>query len=214
MAKVKPSKGKVKSDAAAVYVKQFKVWIGSFDRKVLIQHGIITGAFLIFIVFFFLPILKDNKETRDNARRLDSQINAARMVIAKIPELKRRKEVFGERIEKIRNQFFKTEEEDQLIEIISKTATEAGVEIRAVQPFSQELNLAEPFAQYYKASSYELVLEGGYHNVGTFLNLIEENEKNFAVHNFKLVQDKESPFVHKSITIATAFIERYATSQT
>lgn len=201
------AKGKalVKIDALA----QLKSWLSGFDRKELIQNGVIIGAFLIFILFFFFPFLARNRQMSQDVSQLTAQVRNAGLLIAKLPEMKKQKEIFGARMEKIRKQFFTPEEAKQLIEIISTTASQSKVRITATQPGTKEAALPEPFQQLYRISSYELTVEGSYHGLGSFINRLEQHSKNFAVPEFKMTENKEAPAVHKAVLVVDAFMERY-----
>ncbi len=202
-------KAKSKDDSLKQLVSRFRAWLAGVDRKVLIQNGVILGAFLVFIVFFFFPILGRNRAAAGEVAQLKGQIYNAGALIARLPEMKKQKEIFGARIEKIRKGFFKSSEASQLIEIISAAANQSKVRISATQPGAKEVTLPDPFQQIYRVASYELTVDGGYHGLGTFTNRLEQYSKNFAVPELKMTRNKETPGAHKAVLVVHAFFERY-----
>ena len=189
-------------------IENLKLWIASIDRKTLIQNLTIGGAFLGFLIFFFFPILIQNKRLSGEVGRLKERVRVAAVKIARIPEMTRQKELFGVRIKQIREQFFEAKESDQLIEIISTIASEAGVKISASRPASRNLELPSPFAEKYIALSYDLVMEGPYHNMGTFINKLERYPKHFAVHELEMAGGEKTSNTLQSTLVLTAFIKR------
>ena len=196
----------------AKLVEQFRGWVATVDRKTLTQYGIWGGAFLVFVLLFLVPLLAKNKSAADEVNQLKSKITTARSIIGRLSEMRKQKEAFGARMERVRVGFFKAEEAKQLIEIISKTAAESKVRITASQPAGQEVVLPPPFDQVYRPLSYELTVEGGYHDFGMFLYRLEHYSKNFAIREFKMTTDKNTPGIQKGLITVTAFFERYGKS--
>lgn len=189
-------------------IENIRLWLLSIDRKILIQNTIAVGGFLIFVLFFFLPILIHNKTVTQEVNRLRERIAQANVKITRIPEMTRQKELFGVRIKKIRAHFFETKEGDQLIEIISMTANESGTKINASRPSSRPLVLPSPFDQKYVPLSYELIVEGSYHSLGTFINKLESYSKHFAVHEVQIVGGGKDSSAHQCTLLLTAFVEQ------
>ena len=187
--------------------------MATIDRKTLIQNAIIGSALAIFIFFFFLPLVMKNKKSIDETHMLEMMIRQAKTKIARIPEMKNQKKLYGARIDRVREQFFEAEEVDQLIQIISATAGETGVQITASRPASRELDLGAPFAQMYLAVSYELTIEGSYHHIGTFINRLERYPKNFAIHELRITSGEKMPVVPQCTLILTAFLKRVSITQ-
>lgn len=189
-------------------IEQLKTWIVLADQKTLIQNAIAAGSFLIFIFLFFLPILMHNKKLLSEVNALRNKINQASFKITRIPEMTRQKELFGARTKRIREQFFEVKETDKLIEIMSTLAAQTGLTISASRPASRTLELPPAFALMYLPVSYELVVEGSYHNLGTFINSLERYSKNFAVHDLQITTGEKNPNTQQCTMVLTAFMKR------
>ncbi|MBI4394776.1 MAG: type 4a pilus biogenesis protein PilO [Candidatus Omnitrophica bacterium] len=189
-------------------LKGLKTKIESIDRKVLIQNLIMVGGFLIFIFFFFLPLFLYNQKMARDLNLLKDKVVRATAKIARIPEMTRQKEMFGTKIKKTREQFFELEEADHLIEIVSNIAADSGVRISASRPAAKSLELPPPFSIMYATLSYELAVEGPYHNLGTFINRLERGSKNISVHTLEITAGDRVPTIHQSTLVLTAFLKR------
>jgi Tfp pilus assembly protein PilO len=116
--------------------------------------------------------------------------------------------LYGTKTKKVREQFFDAKEADKLIEIISTTAGASGVRISASKPVSKSIQFPPPFNQRYMPISYELTAEGTYHNLGLFINGLEEYSKHFSVSNVEISGDEKSPKIHRCSLSLTAFLKR------
>ena len=191
-----------------ISLEALKKMFPSTDRKMLIQNAMIAAAFAIFIFLFFVPILMQNKKMMDQVNNFKWRINQANLKIARIPQLTKEKEIFGARTKQIRDQFFDVKDADQLIGIISTIAADSGVKISASRPVEKPAELPPPFSQMYMSRSYELIVVGGYHNVGSFINKLEHYSKNFSVHNIQIAGGEKNDTAHQCTLIVVAFIKR------
>ncbi len=196
-----------------ISLEDIKIWFRSIDRKTLIQTATIAGAFLVFVLVFFFPILIENKRLVGEVKVLQAKVSQATVKILKIPEMTKQKKLFGERTKKIREQFFAADEADKLIEIISTIAADAGVKISATRPAAKLIEIPAPFSKTYMPFSYEFAVEGSYHNLGTFINSLEHYAKNFAVHDTEIVAPGDKTLkIQQSTLVITAFLKRPQTS--
>ena len=186
---------------------QLKAWLAG-DRKTLIQNGIIAAAFLGFIFFFFLPVWSHNQKTAAQVKDLKERIQSADVKIARIPEMNRQKEMYGARTKETREQFFDAKDTEKLIEIISTTAASAGVKISASRPTDKTVAIPLPFDQTYVPVGYELIVEGGYHHLGLFINHLEQYPKHFAVFKLEVVKNEKVENIHRATLFLTAFLKR------
>lgn len=197
-----------KFDIPKISVEDVKLWIASIDRKTLIQNATVVGAFFVFILLFFFPLLIQNKRLAGEASGLKMKVNQANVKIGRIPEMTKQKKLFGERTKKIREQFFAADEADKLIEVISTIATESGVKINATRPATKLLEIPGPFSKTYVPINYEFAVEGSYHNVGAFVNSLENYAKNLAVHDLQITAGDKTMKTQQSTLVITAFLKR------
>lgn len=189
-------------------------WLRSVDRKTLIQWSIIGGALFAFIFFFFLPMLNDNNRLMAENQSLQMMMQEASVKIARIPELKEQKSVYGARIAKIRDQFFEVHEKGELIKMISTVAAESGVRISASKPSAKKIELPDPFGMQYEPVNYELNVEGSYHDLGEFINGLELHAKNFSIFELQIAkkeregQEVLDAGVLESTSVLTAFVKK------
>ena len=179
----------------------------ALDKRVLIQNGIIAAAVLIFIFLFFIPILAQNQKTIKEVNYLTLMLQGAKAKIALIPKMRKEKEELTARANEVREQFFKTEEIDQLISIISTVLVNANIKITASRPGAPSKTLPTPFDKFYTAATYELALEGSYHDLGKAINELERYPKNFTIDGLTILGSDKGGSENKENLILTAFIK-------
>lgn len=197
-----------KIEMPKISLSDLKAQLGSMDRKTLIQNAIMVGAFLVFVICFLLPIFIYNRKMSADVEQLRNKVDQATRKIARIPEMMRQKELFGVKIKQTREQFFEAEESERLIEIVSTVAADSGVRISASRPSAKALELPVPFSMMYLTLSYELAVEGSYHNLGLFINRLERYSKNLSVHNLEIRAGDQVPPIHQATLTLTAFLKR------
>ena len=188
--------------------EQIKTWLVSAQKNPLVQQGIIVAALVGFILFFLLPIWMYNQKTSAQVKELERRIQTANAKIARIPEMNEQKEKYGVIIKKTREKFFEAKEIDGLIEIISTTAAAAGVRITATRPTYKTVEMSHPFDQMYLPVSYELIIEGSYHNLGLFVNGLERYPKHFVVSGLEIGNNEKVQDTHNCTLSLTAFLKR------
>ena len=174
----------------------------------MIQNSIAGSAFVVFVIFFFFPVFRENQRLGTVNRELRTKIQTAHAKIASIPQMKQQKEIYGARIAEVRGQFFDPGEVDQLLEIISKVATGASAEITASRPAEVDFDLPAPFDQQYGIIGYDLTLAGRFHPLGLLINGLEEHAKNFMVYEFRIAKNESDPTVLESAIRLAAFVRK------
>ena len=72
----------------------------------------------------------------------------------------------------------------------------------------KSLEFPVPFSAMYVAISYELAVEGPYHNLGTFINRLEHYSKNLSVHALEITGGEKVATTHQATLVLTAFLKR------
>lgn len=197
-----------KSDVQKMVLEQSKIFFASARKSPYFQQGVIIALLAVFILFFFLPIWMQNRKTSAQVSELKRRIETANAKIARIPEMTKQKEEQTSKLQKVRNQFFEAKEIDKLIEIISTAAADTGVRISATRPTYKTVEMPPPFDQIYLSVSYELIVEGPYHNFGSFINALERYPKHFVVSNLEIQNSDKTPDIHKYTLNLTAFLKK------
>ncbi len=186
--------------------KKILEFITSLDRRMLVQYAILLVALVSFIFGGFLPILVKNAKTMEQVKKNQFMIQGATARIAKIPEMKKEKAYLDARIKRVRENFLKSDEQDEFIRIVSGTAQKSGVKITGSKPRPPSIKLPPPFGQTLTEISYDLTLRGGYHELAAFFNGLERYPKNFIIQSFYIKGVDSEAGEHDATMVLTAFI--------
>lgn len=157
------------------------------DKKQVIQLAVIAGGLLVLIFFVFLPLFLKIQPMRREAGDLSQQITVAKNKIKKIGELKQQLDLYSKEIDAVEKRFLRIRDLDELLGDLSKLAADSEVVLVGSRPLSEKKQvLPEPFNKKYLSVSYELTLEGSYHQFGKFVNDIEQSERLLSIRDLSI----------------------------
>ena len=91
---------------------------------------------------------------------------------------------------------YKPGESSLLLGVISKMAEESKASVIASKPTEYAEKFPLPFNDQYEGNSYDFSLEGGYHDLGTFISKIESNDKLLRVQSFSIRPQEDGAEKH------------------
>lgn len=162
-----------------------KMW--QADRKLVIQYVIVGGGTITLVLAIIIPLAFKVLSMKTKLRELDVQVQSAKARAGKIPELKKLLEQYQKEIETAEKRFFNIKALDQLIGTLSKMAADAQVLMVGSRPLTDRpQQFPDPYNKKYLTASYELVLEGGYHQIGKLIASIEQGEYLLSVREIAI----------------------------
>ena len=180
-----PPAGKASQKSANPIETLRKFW--EKDRKLIIQQALIVGAIVAVAVFAFCPLLVKTHLLNSRMKDLGLQIVSAQSKIKKMPDWKKQMENYRKEIDLLEKRVFKIQEIDQLVGDLSKSAADSGVRLVGSRPLNEKPQvLPDPFNKKYLFVSYELTLEGGYHELGRLLSNVEQSERLLLIRDANL----------------------------
>lgn len=159
-----------------------KLW--EKDKKTIIQQAVILAVTLILIFVVFFPLFFKIGFLKTDVKDKEQKISVSQAKIQKILELKKQLELQSKEIETVQNRFLQIQDLDRLVGDLSKLAADSGVRLVGSRPLSDAKKIfPEPYNKKYLTATYELTLEGGYHDFGKFFGEIEQSEKLLLVRD-------------------------------
>lgn len=184
--------------------------IKSVDKKTgaLIAGALVLG--LSFLIFIAWPAWIVRPGLKTKIRVLKGKMSTGETLLKKKPELQRRREEYLQFIEQIKKRVYGPGESSLLLGPISKLAEESLVTIAASQPKTADGKFPAPFDTRYEGTLYEFNVEGGYHELGRFVSLIESNTKLLRVQSFQVKPREEDPKRHGAALTLSAVSQKQA----
>jgi Tfp pilus assembly protein PilO len=167
-------------------------FLKTVDKKSWIKIGVAAGAGVLLCVFFVWPAWVGRFGLQGKIQGLQNQIAGTDALVRKKPDLERQKQDFMQSIAQARARIYEPGEVSLLLGAVSKLAQESGVAIVSSQPKVYEDKLPEPYAQQVEAKAFSFIVEGGYHELGQFINRIESSVKMLKIDWFELKPQEEN----------------------
>jgi len=155
-------------------------------RAVLLACLALSGLYFT-RTYVYVPTAEQVESTRFRLERLAEDNRSAGTGAAMgEPELEQRLALYQEHIDRLEKLIPANEEVAALLEAVSEEARQAGVEMTMMRP-----EPVEP-GDYYNRLSYQVVVTGGYHPVGSFLTAIASLERIVAPGDLAITPRKLS----------------------
>jgi Tfp pilus assembly protein PilO len=175
------------------------------DKKTLRNSGILIGLIIVFIMICLVPAVKSNRELKAQCVDLENNIIRSIKKIEDYPQLKKQMEDVERYVTRHLGRLLDEGHKTRLIGDVSDMAKKCDVAIVSMKPRPYAYELPEDFLKYVKPFSYELLLESGYHQFGTFINEIENFEVTLKVEEFHIETTLEDDESHAIKLILTTY---------
>ncbi|HNX68758.1 MAG TPA: type 4a pilus biogenesis protein PilO [Candidatus Omnitrophota bacterium] len=166
------------------------------DKKAWVWIASGAVAFVALWVLIIGPAWFDRPRLRSEMRGMEAQIRQVKALNQRRPVFEADEKLFGGVITGVQKSLFSSEEIGSLMGQFSRLANEAGVEVLASKPQNELITFEAPYNAKYGAVGYEFTLQGGYHDLGKLMSLIEGAQKLLRVRSFHVVATDKTPDKH------------------
>lgn len=158
----------------------------SIDKQTWIKIG--AAAFAAFLIFYFIlwPAWFKRAEVKAQIAGIEANVIRLQTLKRKEKTWLEQKQEYTDYIKKVKERLYLPGETSLLLGKISKLATESGVSIIASTPRDDIVKFPKPYDERYKAELYDFTVEGGYHQLGTFVSKIESSPKILRIEHFRI----------------------------
>lgn len=181
-------------------------YLHRLDRKAKIKLfvnllvGLISIPFIIWPAWVLLP------QNQALISDLHGKMASAQTQIALEPKLFEEEKGHVAFIQETDSRLFTEIEVQRLLGVLTEVGQKSGVSLLSSQPQSETQKIPAPFDQKYRAVSYLLTVEGGYHALASFVSEIENYPKILHVDEFSVTPQEEMPTVHIGEIRFSAFL--------
>ena len=180
------------------------------NRAYQIIAAVIAGYVFFALAFYFIGI----KPKIVKVQELKAQISEKQIFLSKAGPIQLQQEKISEaalRIQELKRDIIYYErklptEKDipDLLQNLSATATETGVKLLEIEK-KQEIR-EERGQTFYITVPFNLVFKGGYHNIGSFVNKLENAERFMKIQHLTIKGDAKDPFEHRAEAVVLTYI--------
>ncbi len=177
------------------------------NRKLVI-YGIITLCLLIANYALFLkPTMASLAKTTPKLRRLQRELTTRQNAVANIPRYKAQIEEMREKLSSQKKRLSTKQEISSLLKRLSEIAKDSGVKILSIKPHpviaGQQRDTGSGTYQKYPISIKAVC---GYHQLGIFLNKLENADTFMRVSDIKITADNKDFAQHLVYILVNTYI--------
>lgn len=192
----------------------------NFKEQAFIVHS--AGVVLILLVyslFFLRPTFSSFHNLNAQISKLKSELQRAKADIANIENLRKQSNSMKEKMDYVRLKFPKEAEVPSLLETLSTIAKESQVKIVEIKP-EKETTLkeataksksklspsAEGLGKFYSEIPILINANCGYHQLGTFINRLENAGRFMKITDIQIEGNASSPKSHDVKLLVSIFV--------
>lgn len=156
---------------------------------------------------FFKPTIGSLIKTLPRARELQRDFNFARKSVADIPAYKKQIEQMQGELSSYRKKFSTKQETSYLLKELSEMAKNSAVKIIAIKPYSAVIAAPQDAAKgAYQKFPISIQAICGYHQLGLFLNKLENADTFMRVTDINIASNPADPLAHQVYILVNTYI--------
>lgn len=171
------------------------------------------SSLLILAVLFYNLLFKHQfsqiKKVSPQLAQLRQKVKTAEAELAKIAVYQKQFEELKAKIEACKKRLPYEKEMSGLLEHLSRTAKETGVKILAIEPVNPDAK-AKQETQEKGGLFLEVPIKidalAGYHQLGIFINRLENSERFMKVSDLTIEKGDESPKIHSTSLVISVYV--------
>lgn len=145
-------------------------------------------VFILYISYIFLPQITNGINIIGKTIGIMGDLKEARSLIAQRDELKKKAELYNEKIELYEKKLPAQQEIPSFLENLSKMARTANITIIGITPVTLKPQKERGY-QVYQEMPILITAKSGYHELGRFLNNLEEGPRFIKVVDINIKAD-------------------------
>ena len=169
-------------------------------------------AVILAAFFYYNTLLKAQlariKELSPQIRDMNLKISNAERELSNIAAYKKQYDTLKLKIENYKKRFPYENEIPALLEHLSKTAKDSGVKILAIKPVNPDAKTRQELQQsggLFLEMPIKIEASSGYHQLGVFINKLENSERFVKVNDFKIAGE-DNPNIHSIDLVMSTFV--------
>ncbi len=173
----------------------------------LIIYGVLTLCLIIAnYTLLFKPTLTSVRQAIPEVRTLQNRLVTAKNSITNIPRFRVQIEEMQKRIAVHQNKFSSKQDMSSILKGLSDTAQDTGVKIIAIKPYPAVENHNQVSSVGYQKFPISVKASCGYHQLGKFLNSLENADTLIRVSDIKITDDSNEDLQHQVYLLVNTFI--------
>lgn len=171
------------------------------EQKLLVAGGLLTALVLwLYIAYVVQPLLRESAGTGQDVSQARQDLKALEAATAHESTMREQHQQLNETVTSLQRLLPAERELPAVIELLSDLASQSDVKIQSIFPQrpapGDAAKPAEPLAAgplTYKDVVIQIDAMAGFHQLGTFLSLVEAQENPMQIATLKISSDSKVP---------------------
>jgi Tfp pilus assembly protein PilO len=190
------------------------------EQRTVLMVGVLAVIVLwVYVVYIIGPLRREAGELGANIRDAKQKLGQLEAAATSEPQLRAQVTQLEESVNALRRNMPAEEELPEIIEMLSDMASQSQVKIQTIFPqrptetFDPKKGIPEP--SVYKDVTIQIDALSGFHQLGTFLSLVESGDKPMRIASLRISTDpKETKRHHVKLLIQSYFATGAASRRT
>jgi len=167
---------------------------------------VFLGLIVLWFYFNFLlgPAIGKTRSLGGEIKTLRQNLETIKNAITKLPELERKTVYLRSKTQELKIRFPSQSELPGLLEQISELAEKAEVEILEISP--RKTQAEESSSEIYEELPILMTATSGYHELGAFINQLENSERIFTVKEIHIRTNPSNSKRHHVNLVLSTFV--------
>lgn len=177
-------------------------------QKNYILMGGVIFIFVLDIFVFMRPQFRALSKTNEKIKNLSQEMAALKDNSQRIEQFKQEVEQLKTTVGEKSDRILPKESVPLILEKLSRLANENGIKIDNIKPLAdREKSILKKKERDYLALPIQLKAKSGYHNLGKFLNRLEQGEIFFRVKEFSMTAAPDIKLHNVELTVEAIVYE-------
>ncbi len=175
-------------------------------KKIFLVGGVAIVVLFVYFQLLLGPALGRIGRVRSEARQLRQSLKAVQAGLSQLPQMEKKTTRLREKVRMAEDHFPSKLELPELLERLSEVAETSDVkivEIEPTKPLSLESGGDQPL---YEEVPIALNAKSGYHELGLFINQLENSKRYFVVKDIRIKKDSSDSKRHHVDLVLQTFV--------
>ena len=185
------------------------MYISAEQRKFLIIVVSVIILLILDITFILSPLINMTFDLSSQVSSVKKNIANLNQQISKVDDTKKKLALLKDDYLIYGNKFPKAEEIPRLLETLSTIAAKSEINIVAIRPQSKASKKHKgKIAILFQEMPIQIIAQGGYHQIGSFINRLETLDRFLKVDDISLVQSGATGKMLRVTLLVSTYISK------
>ncbi|MFH1877574.1 MAG: type 4a pilus biogenesis protein PilO [Candidatus Omnitrophota bacterium] len=189
------------------YIEKSRELLKNERAKKSLIIGITAVTGVLYISFLIVPKVTELARVSQKISNLNDKIDVVNTRVKRLNQLTREMKELIEENKSYSERLPVQKDISELLEGFSTVARSSKVKLLSITPSALKVDEMVPGSEkYYMEMPVRITARGGYHQLGYFVNSLEQGERLIIIKDLSLKYDPANPWAHNIVMTLTAYV--------